>query len=142
MERGIELKKLDQKDDNVINFDTARKALTFGGTGIDENWLLGLQPGTVFTCRENGTPKTNLILDLYCIVEHKDTITNMIRKIPTGQTWDAWYPTLEFSRLNKFQEIVTKVDFTYSQQRADQETADEQALEKTDGTSDRTIHEG
>ena len=124
------------EENNVINIEDARKALTFGGSGGDENWLAELPPGSVFLSRPNNVGKERLFCDLYCVMEQKKLTTNVIQKMPTGQEIDLWFPTLEFSRNNKLIETIATVEFGYEDPKKEQE---ETTTEETDGSSTRTI---
>lgn len=103
------------KEAEIIDFDTAKKALTAaGGSVIDENWLANLPVGSVFLSQRKNTPKDNAYpCDLYAVLEHKTMSSNLAQKLPTGQQVDLWFRTLEFSRMNNKVEVIATVEFGY-----------------------------
>ena len=132
------LKDINEKDNNVVNFDEIRRNIQTGGSGIDENWLKALPKGTVFLCKKRNTPKDNLVCELFAVIEHKVLHTNLMQKIPNGQQADFWFNSLEFSRAFILGEVIAEITFDYSAEQAAFEEQQE-TLETTDGTSDRTV---
>ena len=122
-----------KEDKNVIDFATARLALSTGGTVSDENWLSNLPINTVFVSKRYDQPKDMLVCDLYCILEHKKVTSNLLLKTPDNRQLDVWFETLEFSRKNKCIEVIATVEFGYK----DQGEPDDKEID--DGNSDRTV---
>ena len=127
------------KDDNIIDLGAARvnHLAIGGGFSGDENWLKELPKGTVFTCKRKNAPKDMLALDLYFIIEHKDKVSNVIQKIPTGQQADMFVDSLEFSRYYKFIETVATVELQYD--GLEQHEDAEPTTETTDGDNQGAV---
>lgn len=137
MEKEQLLIKIDDKTDNIINFKDARTALLTGGTTIDDNWLKALPVGTVFLAKRKDQPKDVLVLDMYCVLEHKTVTSNLMQKIPDGRQADFWFRSLEFSRKNEWVETIAEVELVYDHSKSPEEETDEK--EKEDGNSSGTV---
>ena len=128
-------------NDNVIDFNATKQLLKMAGSEppSGENWLKNLKVGDIFLSRpkaKQGQPQQPYC-DQFFVAEHKESTTNLIQKVPTGQQVDIWYPTLEFRRNNIFIEVISHVDFTYSDEQI--KIDNELPEDETDGSSDRTV---
>jgi hypothetical protein len=133
---------LDTNMADVVDFSNyKRKGLTFGGDGGGDNWLADVPPGSVIVCKRQNTPKDILALDLFFVLEHKDNLTNVMQKVPTGQQADMWVDTLEFSRYYKFKGTVATVKLGYEFDGTP-EQEEEQTETTVNGNDKRSLHEG
>jgi len=139
MKKEHNLVKLEDKENNVVNFEEIRKAVT-GGFDGDENWLKSLSVGTVFVAKRKDAPKEILFCDLFCVLDHKDKVSNLLQKIPNGQQADLWYKSLEFSRKNELIEVIAEVKLEYDLSKKEQEEPEDNLTEELDdGSSDRAV---
>lgn len=118
-----------ENEDNVVDLTQVRKGLLGGPAGTDENWLLTIPKGSVFVCKRKNAPKDLLALDLFFCIDHKDTVSNLIQKAPTGQQADLWVNSLEFSRFYKFEKTIATVELDYGTEQS----------ETTDGNSEGSL---
>lgn len=122
-----------EKEDNIVDFSTARKALITGGPTGEENWLKLLPKGTMFVCKRRNAPKDMLALELYFVLEHKETVSNILQKIPTGQQADLWVDSLEFSRFYVHKEDLAHVELEYGPDGLEEK----EETEKTEDGNDK-----
>jgi hypothetical protein len=117
---------------NIIDLKQAKTNLIATGySGSDENWLKNLPKGTVFVCKKKNQPKEMLALDLYFVIEHQDTVSNLVQKIPTGQQADLFVDSLEFSRYYTYKATVATVGLEFDG-LAEAEAKEEPVSETTD----------